>query len=317
MTTSPGYDIVGDIHGQFAQLSTLLERLGYVRESEWLWTPPRGRSLIFLGDLIDRGPDSLSCVMTAKHMCDTGRAQCLMGNHEFNAACWAIEAKDRPSGYLRSHTAAHRRVHGAFLNQAGENSPLHKDLVEWFKKRPLRLETKSFRCVHACWDPQEMDILSKYVGIDGVASDDAIFREASRDNASIYRLLYGTDIQMPWGVTFRDPDGVLHRNCRIRWWIEAARPTWKELLISRFSGLERFPDSVVPSALFRTSPPQKITFIGHYWLEPKSPKTPLTPMVACLDYSAGSGGPVVAYRWNEGDTTLSEERYEAVFPDSL
>lgn len=46
---------------------------------------------------------------------------------------------------------------------------------------------------------------------------------------------------------------------------------------------------------------EKPLFMGHYWLQ----GTPalLAPQVACLDYSAGKDGPLVAYRW-QGETQL-------------
>ena len=46
-------DIVGDVHGELGALDALLDRLGYVRGRH-----PEGRRLVFVGDLIDRGPDS-------------------------------------------------------------------------------------------------------------------------------------------------------------------------------------------------------------------------------------------------------------------
>ena len=42
-------------------------------------------------------------------------------------------------------------------------------------------------------------------------------------------------------------------------------------------------------------------FFGHYWQA--GIPAPLLPKVACVDYSAGKGGPLVAYRW-EGETEL-------------
>ena len=40
----------------------------------------------------------------------------------------------------------------------------------------------------------------------------------------------------------------------------------------------------------------------------------MTPKLACLDYSAGRGGPLVAYRWNEGEKTLTADRFVSVNP---
>ena len=51
-----GRDIVGDVHGELSALLALLAELGYERRSG-AWRAPEGRSLVFVGDLVDRGPD--------------------------------------------------------------------------------------------------------------------------------------------------------------------------------------------------------------------------------------------------------------------
>lgn len=67
--------VVGDIHGRCAQLHTLLEMVPRDEASD---------TLVFLGDLIDRGPDIPGCVEHVVDLCrkDPGRVICLRGNHE-------------------------------------------------------------------------------------------------------------------------------------------------------------------------------------------------------------------------------------------
>ena len=48
-------DIIGDVHGEIGALCTLLDRLGYDDQGRH----PQNRHLVFVGDLVDRGPDSL------------------------------------------------------------------------------------------------------------------------------------------------------------------------------------------------------------------------------------------------------------------
>ena len=47
--------------------------------------------------------------------------------------------------------------------------------------------------------------------------------------------------------------------------------------------------------------------VGHYWRE--FPLGLEAPHVACVDYSAGKGGPLVAYRWHHGDERLADDRF--------
>src|ERR1035437_10235977 len=82
--THMGYDIIGDIHGQAQKLKALLCTLGY-RRSMGEFRHPEGRQAIFLGDLIDRGPDQIETLNIVRGMTDAASALCVMGNHEFNA----------------------------------------------------------------------------------------------------------------------------------------------------------------------------------------------------------------------------------------
>lgn len=79
------FDIIGDVHGCYAELVQLLAKLGYeVSElpDGFSVTSPKGRRLIFLGDLVDRGPASPQVLKLAMHLVGTGQALCVPGNHD-------------------------------------------------------------------------------------------------------------------------------------------------------------------------------------------------------------------------------------------
>ncbi len=83
------FDIIGDIHGCFEETRSLLARLGYTvsestRESgiRYSATPPDGRRAVFVGDLVDRGPDSPGVLRLVMDMVEDGVAICVPGNHE-------------------------------------------------------------------------------------------------------------------------------------------------------------------------------------------------------------------------------------------
>lgn len=71
------FDIVGDVHGCSAELEALLGRLGYVDGVH-----PEGRTAVFVGDLVDRGPDSPGVLRRVMSMVEAGTALCVPGNHE-------------------------------------------------------------------------------------------------------------------------------------------------------------------------------------------------------------------------------------------
>ena len=84
------FDVVGDVHGCFDELRTLLDRLGYVIERRaddgsgqtFEVRPPPGRKAIFLGDLVDRGPKTPEVLRLVMSMFEAGTALCVPGNHD-------------------------------------------------------------------------------------------------------------------------------------------------------------------------------------------------------------------------------------------
>ena len=82
------FDIIGDVHGCLPELLELLRKLGYQIEpglgdsSIPHINPPTGRRVVFVGDLIDRGPDSMGVLKLVMAMSAQGDAICVPGNHD-------------------------------------------------------------------------------------------------------------------------------------------------------------------------------------------------------------------------------------------
>lgn len=79
------FDIIGDVHGCLDELLQLLGQLGYdaVRTGDSFQVhPPDNRQVIFLGDLVDRGPDIPGVLRLVMGMVAAGKALCLPGNHD-------------------------------------------------------------------------------------------------------------------------------------------------------------------------------------------------------------------------------------------
>lgn len=77
-------DVIGDIHGCFDELAELLRKLGYeIDEKNGLIAgSPEGRTLVFLGDFTDRGPEPVKVLKLAMDAVKSGRARSVRGNHE-------------------------------------------------------------------------------------------------------------------------------------------------------------------------------------------------------------------------------------------
>lgn len=81
------FDVIGDVHGCRGELEALLTRLGWTLRRDEEGRPvdavhPEGRRALFLGDLVDRGPDSPGVLRLVMGMVATGHALAVPGNHE-------------------------------------------------------------------------------------------------------------------------------------------------------------------------------------------------------------------------------------------
>ena len=324
MASSPtGYDLIGDCHGHADKLETLLTRLGY-RETTDLWGHP-SRMAIFVGDLIDRGPQQLRTIRIVRRMVEAGTALVVMGNHELNAIAWATP---HPSNgdYLRPRFHArlgvkNRRQHARFLAEVEHQPALHQELIAWFMTLPLWLDLPELRVVHACWHPRFMDWLVPQLTPDRqlrpallVPATTEPADERERDTAkptlfkAVEAITKGIEISLPAPHCFRDKEGVERHRVRVRWWDPGADDFASAVIVDDATRAE-LPRTPIPDCARIAPPTDKPIFFGHYWFT-GAPRI-LTPHTACLDYSAGLDGPLVAYRW-DGEDRLRNVRFVSV-----
>jgi hypothetical protein len=305
-------DIIGDIHGHADKLEALLSKLGY-RHRQGAWRHP-SRSAIFVGDLIDRGPGQLRTLKIVRDMIEAGSAKATMGNHEFNAIAWATPDPIEDGFHLRHRHGRkgknNRHQHQAFLTEVGEDSPQHREWIEWLLDLPLWIEEPGYRVIHACWSPKHADILRPTLRAGNRLTLDAVER-ASRKGTELYdaieTMLKGVEVTLPAGVTFADKEGHVRQEIRTRWW-DTCLTTYQSAYIGP-SGVT-IPDLPI-SNYEPIQQPDRPTFIGHYWLDPHEPMEPLSGVVACVDYSVAKGGPLVAYRF-DGEAELSAANFVGV-----
>ena len=308
------YDIIGDIHGYATELKALLTKMDY-QEVDGVWQHPE-RTVIFLGDFVDRGPEQVESVQIARNMVESGNALAVMGNHEFNAVAWATPDPKHRGEYLRPHTDKNLDQHKAFLDQVGEGSDLHKSMIKWFKTLPVYLDLPELRVVHACWHP-------KYLKTVGSLTDyknrllpeawEASSRKGSLAYDTIETLLKGLEIPLPEGHYFLDKEENKRTNVRVRWW-RTEKLTYRDLAMVPGSEIEKIPHVPVEAHILPGYDGEKPVFVGHYWFKGKP--APLSDHVACLDYSVagGSGGKLCAYRF-DGCRKINSEKF--IWVDAL
>lgn len=296
-----GYDIIGDIHGHEEKLTALLQKMGY-RHYLGAWRHS-DRTAIFVGDFIDRGPGQLETIRIVREMLDAGTARAVMGNHEFNAIAWYTPDPEYDGEHLRRRVPKNRRQHEAFLAETEHNPALHTELVGWFLTLPLWLDLPGLRVVHACWHPGYMAAIEPLLK-PGRRLDPALVVAACRQGSMEFRtiegLTKGLEIELPSGHGFHDKDDQHRDKVRVKWW-DAEANTYRKAAILGSAARAALPDTPIPESALLGYGGDVPVFFGHYWWS--GIPEPLLPKVACVDYSAGKSGPLVAYRW-EGEAEL-------------
>lgn len=308
MTGRPaGYDVIGDVHGHAAKLRALLARLGY-EDTGGSWRHPE-REAIFVGDLIDRGPEQVGCYRIARRMVEAGAARVLVGNHEFNAIAYATPDADAPGEFLRRHSDKNQDQHGAFLDQAGWESPEHREMLDWFMTLPLWLDLGGLRVVHACWDQAAIDAIRPATGDGDTLTPDLVAassRKGTPEWRAIEHLLKGPEADVP--EPYLDKGGHLRNAARITWWDPGATTLRSAAIIPQRTldgGYPELPATPLDPGLPRYTDDVPV-FFGHYWRS--GTPTVMSAHAACVDYSAGGHGPLVAYRWS-GEQILTDANF--------
>lgn len=296
-----GYDLIGDIHGCYDTLVHLLDTLGYRRQGG-VWRHPR-RQVIFLGDIIDRGSHIREALHLVRDMVEHDQALCIMGNHEFNALGWHTPAP-AASGrqFVRDHGPRYARLLRETFEQFESYPEEWRAFLGWFRELPLFLDGGRFRVVHACWDRLVVDGVR--ARLPDARLDDGFLAEAAFDDSfaaqALNRLLRGTDMPLPHGLTLTSDEGFVRSAFRTKFWEKDAR-TYGDIVFQ--------PDHLPPLAaqtplteqqrrqLYLYGPDEPMLFVGHYWCSGQP--GPIRDNLACLDYSAVKRGKLVAYRLHD------------------
>jgi bis(5'-nucleosyl)-tetraphosphatase (symmetrical) len=118
---------VGDIQGCAPSLKTLVKKL------------PAKSKMIFLGDLVNRGPDSLGALRQLKQLQEDQRIECILGNHDL---------------HLLAVDAGIRKTKGLDTVQGILDAPDRAELMDWLRHRPMALSNGKVLTVHAGVLPQ-------------------------------------------------------------------------------------------------------------------------------------------------------------------
>lgn len=308
-----GYDLIGDVHGCGDTLVKLLEIMGY-RKKSGIYQHPK-RQAIFVGDIVDRGPNIRQALSVVYDMVTNNHAQIVMGNHEYNVYCYAMpDNRENHNEYLRAHSAHHTRFVAETFEQFANYPDELREYVEWFGQLPLYIENDKFRVVHACWDE---DYIREYQARFNTNCVTPEIIEASTDLSSfegrvLDRLMRGTSLKLPENKTIKSRDGFNRHSFRTKFWAKSPK-TYGDVVFQPDPLPEMLSDRELDknelSSLLHYPTDAKPIFFGHYWLQGKP--VPARSNICCLDYSAVKYGRLVAYRYDNND----EDKGKALDPD--
>ncbi len=190
------FDAIGDVHGCLSELESLLGRLGYdiARDDRGRAVDavhPEGRRAIFLGDLVDRGPDSPGVLRLLMGMVTAGHALAVPGNHEAKLVR-ALEGKTVQPSHGLAETLA---------QLAGETEEFRAQVARFCRDLVSHLVLDDGRLVVA-----HAGLIEKYHGrASGRVRAFALYGDTTGETDE-----YGLPVRLPWADDYRGKATVLY-----------------------------------------------------------------------------------------------------------
>lgn len=189
------FDVIGDIHGCRSELETLLQQLDYriERDAQGRAVGARheDRQAIFVGDLVDRGPDTPGVLRLVMGMVAAGDAYCVSGNHEAKL----LRA-------LRGRTVQITHGLGETLTQLADETDEFRGQVERFVDRLTGhyvLDGGALVISHA-------GLIERYHGrASGRVREFCLYGQTTGETDE-----YGLPVRYPWAQEYRGAATVLY-----------------------------------------------------------------------------------------------------------
>lgn len=218
-------DIVGDVHGELSALEELLGHLGYDSSG----AHPEHRFLVFVGDLVDRGPDSPGVVRLVQAMVKAGNAICLIGNHELNL----LLGKERSGNEWFFGRPQNLRGTEHVIPQVIADDSIREEILLFLQTLPLAAQRDDLRVVHACWqeeaiaslDGEQRSLVDLFYDTEKAITQ-ACIRDGDKPNSLVADLarqnqnpvtVLTSGMEAPTETPFR-AGGQMRRVERVAWW---------------------------------------------------------------------------------------------------
>lgn len=306
------YDIIGDVHGYLKQLEMLLAKMGY-ELIDGVWQH-KTRKAIFIGDFINRGPNSKGVIALVRKMVKNGSGFAIIGNHELNAICYfTLTANGYP---LRKPSVTSieelEKVREEYRDKDGiiNQKALNRD-IKWMRKLPFFIEFEGFRVAHAYWDNHAI-ALAQSLYEDGKIKKHSlrkIIDKHTPESKAVQQLTRGIELELPHDFSIKCNKGIKRLSFRVKWWQSLEGKTFRE---SNFGNKFYLPELTIPKEFFDSHSPyfiepyaiyndsNPLLIVGHYCIGSGDVQFP-AKNVCCVDSCVASGGVLSAYRYDIGD----------------
>jgi bis(5'-nucleosyl)-tetraphosphatase (symmetrical) len=166
---------IGDLQGCYSELQNLLDEINFDETNDRLW---------FVGDIVNRGPESLACLRFVKSL--GSNAKIVLGNHDLHLLAIANKVK-KP----------HRKDTVDEILNADDS----EELLEWLRHQPLLVSNAEldFTMIHAGLPPQWTLEQTKKL-----AQETESLLQSEQFNDFIHKM-YG-DQPDTWSNTLKDND---------------------------------------------------------------------------------------------------------------
>ena len=145
-------DIIGDIHGEYDALVALLWHLGYNKDGRH----PENRTVVFVGDFVDRGHNSTAVLDLAERWINAGQAVAILGNHEIN-----LLRNDPKEGSGWFFDEKHQEDTEKFGHYHRPDQSERVNIVKFLSSLPIALERPALRVIHAVWRTDLIEQIKK------------------------------------------------------------------------------------------------------------------------------------------------------------
>lgn len=297
------YDIIGDIHGHYDLLVTMLNELGYKKNGKSYSHP--NRKVIFTGDYINRGPQILRTVRLIREMVENNDALAIIGNHEFNAILYSTLDKSGKS--FRKHLARYKLPLMKTLDEYSGITQEYKDTINWFRYLPFYLDLGDLRIVHGSWNSENIEIFERYK-----AGEPKLKKSFLKEyfvnpelNKAANEIVKGIEFQVPKDLIIKDSKGISRRTFRVKWWEPALGKTFREISFSDRFILPNYtiPPEITPEIKgYQDDLPP--VFFGHFCLE--KDHLIIKDNLCCVDRCVVRSQTLTSYRWS-GEKILTPD----------